>query len=91
MDVAEILRKSIGNASSRGGETLQLRILAAETITYSNSSGCITLAAKVANFRIKSSKLLEESGWRFFGPATDKANIVLEPKVKLTNAAIDRA
>ncbi len=33
--------------------------------------------------------LLEESGWRFFDHATGKANIVLEPKVKLTKAVID--
>lgn len=29
-------------------------------------------------------QVLEESGWRFFDHATGKANIALEPKVKLT-------
>lgn len=47
------------------------------------------MAAKEAKARIKINKLLEESGWRFFDHATGKANIVLEPKVKLTKAAID--
>lgn len=47
------------------------------------------MAAKEAKARIKINKLLEESGWRFFDQATGKANIVLEPKVKLTKAAID--
>ncbi|WP_211167170.1 hypothetical protein [Aromatoleum evansii] len=47
------------------------------------------MAAKEAKARIKIDKLLEESGWRFFDDATGKANIVLEPKDKLTKAAID--
>lgn len=47
------------------------------------------MAAKEAKARIKINKLLEESGWRFFDQATGKANIVLEPKVKLTKAVID--
>jgi len=47
------------------------------------------VAAKEAKARIKINKLLEESGWRFFDYASGKANIVLEPKVKLTKAAID--
>ena len=47
------------------------------------------MAAKEAKARIKINKLLEESGWRFFDDAKGKANIVLEPKVKLTKAAID--
>ena len=47
------------------------------------------MAAKEAKARIKINKLLEESGWRFFDNAASKANIVLEPKVKLTKAAID--
>lgn len=47
------------------------------------------MAAKEAKARIKINKLLEESGWRFFDDATGKANIVLEPKVKLTKAVID--
>lgn len=47
------------------------------------------MAAKEAKARIKINKLLEDSGWRFFDNATEKANIVVEPKVKLTKAAID--
>ena len=47
------------------------------------------MAAKEAKARIKINKLLEESGWRFFDHAAGKANIVLEPKVKLTKAVID--
>lgn len=47
------------------------------------------MAAKEAKARIKINKLLEESGWRFFDDPKGKANIVLEPKVKLTKAAID--
>lgn len=42
------------------------------------------MAAKEAKARIKINELLEESGWRFFDHTKDKANIVLEPKVKLT-------
>jgi len=45
--------------------------------------------AKEAKARIKINKLLEESGWRFFDDAKGKANIVLEPNVKVTKAAID--
>jgi type I restriction enzyme R subunit len=44
---------------------------------------------KEAKARIKINKLLEESGWRFFDDDKGKANIVLEPKVKLTKSAID--
>jgi type I restriction enzyme R subunit len=47
------------------------------------------MAAKEAKARIKINKLLEESGWRFFDCAAGKANIVLEPKVKLTKTAVD--
>ena len=47
------------------------------------------MAAKEAKARIKINKLLEESGWRFFDHAAGKANIDLEPKVKLTKAVID--
>ena len=47
------------------------------------------MAAKEAQARIKINNLLEESGWRFFDQAAGKANIVLEPNVKLTKAAID--
>lgn len=47
------------------------------------------MAAKEAQARIKLNKLLEEAGWRFFDHGKDKANIVLEPKVKLTKAIVD--
>ncbi len=47
------------------------------------------MAAKEAQARIKLNKLLEEAGWRFFDDGKGKANIVLEPKVKLTKAAVD--
>src|SRR3990167_7711960 len=47
------------------------------------------MAAKEAQARIKLNKLLEEAGWRFFDDGKGKANIVLEPKVKLTQAAVD--
>jgi type I restriction enzyme R subunit len=47
------------------------------------------MQAKEAKARIKINKLLEESGWRFFDDAKGKANIVLEPKVKLTQAVMD--
>ena len=49
------------------------------------------MAATEAKVRTKLNKLLEQSGWRFFDDASGKANIVLEPKVKLTKAAIDCA
>ena len=45
--------------------------------------------AKEAQARIKLNKLLEAAGWRFFDDGKLKANIVLEPKVKLTHAAIN--
>lgn len=47
------------------------------------------LSAKEAKARIKINNLLEQSGWRFFDNTEGKANIALEPKVKLTKAAID--
>ncbi|MFM2408411.1 MAG: hypothetical protein RL358_1153 [Pseudomonadota bacterium] len=47
------------------------------------------MAAKEAQARIKLNKLLEAAGWRFFDDEKGKANIVLEPKVKLTKAAVD--
>ncbi|MCL1958169.1 MAG: hypothetical protein FWF68_01060, partial [Spirochaetes bacterium] len=40
--------------------------------------------SKEAQARIKINKLLEEAGWRFFDSADGKANIVLEPSVKIT-------
>lgn len=39
--------------------------------------------AKEAQARIKINKLLEVSGWRFFDDAKGKANVALEPNVKL--------
>jgi type I restriction enzyme R subunit len=39
---------------------------------------------KEAQARIKINKLLEEAGWRFFDSVDGKANIVLEPSVKIT-------
>jgi type I restriction enzyme R subunit len=47
------------------------------------------MAAKEAKARIKINKLLEESGWRFFDDDKGKANIVLEPNVKLKKQQID--
>ena len=47
------------------------------------------MPAKEAQARIKINKLLEEAGWRFFDDATGKANVVLEPTVKLTKTRID--
>jgi type I restriction enzyme R subunit len=46
------------------------------------------MANKEATARIKINKLLEEAGWRFFDSAAGKANIVLEPNVKLTTAQV---
>lgn len=47
------------------------------------------MAAKEAKARIKINRLLEESGWRFFEDSHGKANVVLEPNVKLTKAKVD--
>ncbi len=47
------------------------------------------MAAKEAKARIKINKLLEESGWRFFDEKGCKANVVLEPNVKLTKERFD--
>ena len=47
------------------------------------------MTVKEATVRININKLLEVSGWRFFDDNKGKANIVLEPKVKLTKAVID--
>lgn len=44
---------------------------------------------KEARARIKINKALEASGWRFFDEPDGPANIVLEPKVKLTTSQID--
>ncbi len=45
--------------------------------------------SKEAQSRIKINKLLEAAGWRFFDTGEGKANIALEPKVKLTQAQVD--
>ena len=47
------------------------------------------MPAKEAHARIKINKLLEESGWRFFDDANGKANIALEPNVKITQTQVD--
>ena len=47
------------------------------------------MTVKEATVRININKLLEVSGWHFFDGNKGKANIVLEPKVKLTKAVID--
>jgi type I restriction enzyme R subunit len=46
-------------------------------------------AAKEAQARVKINKLLEEAGWRFFDEGKSKANIALEPNVKLAYEQID--
>jgi type I restriction enzyme R subunit len=46
------------------------------------------MSSKEAFARIKINKLLESAGWRFFDDATGKANIQLEPNVKLTRQVI---
>lgn len=45
--------------------------------------------SKEARARIKINKLLEAAGWRFFDDENGKANIVLEPNVKLTETQVD--
>ena len=44
---------------------------------------------KEAQARIKINKLLEAAGWRFFDSAEGKANIALEPNVKLSHGQVD--
>ena len=44
---------------------------------------------KEATARIKINKLLEAAGWRFFDTEYGKANIQLEPNVKITEQEID--
>lgn len=44
---------------------------------------------KEAKARIKINNLLQEAGWRFFDDAKGKANIVLEPHVKIKRSEID--
>ena len=45
--------------------------------------------AKEAQARIKINKLLEAVGWRFFDDAKGKANVALEPNVKLSQDQIN--
>lgn len=47
------------------------------------------MTAKEATARIKINRLLDEAGWRFFDDANGKANVVLEPNVKLTEAHLN--
>ena len=47
------------------------------------------MSAKEAQARIKINKLLEAAGWRFFDDEQGRANVVLEPNVKLAQAQID--
>ena len=47
------------------------------------------MSAKEATARIKINHLLENAGWCFFDNANGAANICLEPKVKVTSAALD--
>lgn len=44
---------------------------------------------KEAQARIKINKLLEAAGWRFFDDAKGKANVALEPNVKLNPDQVD--
>jgi type I restriction enzyme, R subunit len=45
--------------------------------------------SKEAQARIKINKMLESAGWRFFDDSAGKANVVLEPNVKLTQQEVD--
>lgn len=45
--------------------------------------------AKEAKARIKINKLLEATGWRFFDDAKGKANVALEPNVKLSQNQVN--
>ena len=45
--------------------------------------------SKEAKARIKINRLLEAAGWRFFDDSSGKANIALEPNVKLTQVQVD--
>jgi len=44
--------------------------------------------SKEARARIKINRYLEEAGWRFFDSSDGKANIVLEPSVKITKTKL---
>jgi type I restriction enzyme R subunit len=47
------------------------------------------LAQKEATARIKINRRLDEAGWRFFDDDKGRANVVLEPNVKLTQTDLD--
>jgi len=47
------------------------------------------MAAKEAHARIKINRLLEEAGWCFFDDENGKANIQLEPNIKIAQTDID--
>lgn len=47
------------------------------------------MSPKEAQARIKINKLLEAAGWRFFDDERGRANVVLEPNVKLTRPLVD--
>lgn len=47
------------------------------------------MAKAEAQARIKINKLLESAGWRFFEDAKGKANVALEPNVKLSQDQIN--
>jgi type I restriction enzyme R subunit len=49
----------------------------------------IPIMQKEAKARIKINDLLQKSDWRFFDDEKGRANISLEPNVKLTKTAID--
>jgi len=47
------------------------------------------MAEKEAKARIRTNKLLEEAGWRFFDNEDRLANILLENHVKITQKKMD--
>jgi len=47
------------------------------------------MTVKEATARIKINKLLEVSGWRFFGEGNSPANIQLEPSVTIKTQDLD--
>ena len=49
----------------------------------------MTAMPKELQARVKINKLLESSAWRFFDNLHGKADISLEPNVKLTQAQVD--
>jgi type I restriction enzyme R subunit len=45
--------------------------------------------SKEASARIKINRMLEQAGWRFFDDVNGRANIQLEPSIKVTKQALD--